>query len=95
MMRTWANINGKLEFIGFCSARGEEWVDGGDGYMYSGNDVAELSCMSYHELRSIAEAEEVDFFPNDSLYGLAVRIAERRAAKHGHQFFKQEKRSTV
>ena len=32
MMRTWANINGKLEFIGFCSARGEEWVDGGDGY---------------------------------------------------------------
>lgn len=41
--------------------------------------------MSYHELRSIAEAEEVDFFPDDSLYGLAVRIAERRAAKHGHR----------
>lgn len=95
MMRTWANINGKLEFIGFCSARGEEWVDGGDGYMYSGNDVAELSCMSYHELRSIAEAEEVDLFPDDSLYGLAVRIVEQRAAKYGHQFFKQEKRSAV
>ena len=95
MMRTWANINGKLEFIGFCSARGEEWVDGGDGYMYSGNAVAELSCMSYHELRSIAAAEEVDLFPDDSLYGLAVRIAEQRAAKYGHQFFKQEKRSAV
>lgn len=43
----------------------------------------------------MTEAEEVDLFPDDSLYGLAVRIAEQRAAKYGHQFFKQEKRSAV